>query len=93
MARLGRIVAAGFPHHVTQRGNRRQTILFEPAVTEGERDNAADFAQVHMPCSSERASQDNDVLVRVSSIVPFGRYVLMKSTKARSGAGRWRRPG
>jgi hypothetical protein len=23
MARLRRIVAAGFPHHVTQRGNRR----------------------------------------------------------------------
>jgi putative transposase len=31
MARLGRIVAAGFPHHVTQRGNRRQTVFFEPA--------------------------------------------------------------
>jgi putative transposase len=31
MARLGRIVAAGFPHHVTQRGNRRQAIFFEPA--------------------------------------------------------------
>jgi hypothetical protein len=25
VARIGRIVAAGFPHHVTQRGNRRQT--------------------------------------------------------------------
>jgi hypothetical protein len=22
MARLGRIIVAGFPHHVTQRGNR-----------------------------------------------------------------------
>jgi putative transposase len=31
MARLGRIVAAGFPHHVTQRGNRRQAIFFEAA--------------------------------------------------------------
>src|SRR6202049_2623426 len=31
MARLGRIVAAGFPHRVTQGGNRRQTIFFEPA--------------------------------------------------------------
>jgi hypothetical protein len=31
MARLGRIVAAGFPYHVTQRGDRRQTIFFEPA--------------------------------------------------------------
>jgi putative transposase len=31
MARLGRIVAAGFPHHVTQRGNRREAIFFGPA--------------------------------------------------------------
>jgi len=28
MARLARIVAAGVPHHVTQRGNRRQTVFF-----------------------------------------------------------------
>ena len=28
MARLARIVAAGLPHHVTQRGNRRQTVFF-----------------------------------------------------------------
>jgi putative transposase len=31
MARLGRIVAAGFPHHVTRREDRRQAIFFEPA--------------------------------------------------------------
>jgi len=31
MARIGRIVVAGFPHHVTQRGNRRQTVFFEPS--------------------------------------------------------------
>jgi putative transposase len=31
MARLQRFVAAGFPHHVTQRGNRRQIFFFEPA--------------------------------------------------------------
>ena len=29
MARLARIVAPGHPHHVTQRGNRRQPIFFE----------------------------------------------------------------
>ena len=29
MARLARIVVPGLPHHVTQRGNRRQTIFFE----------------------------------------------------------------
>ena len=28
MARLARVVAAGFPHHVTQRGNRRQRTFF-----------------------------------------------------------------
>ena len=30
MARLARAVAAGVPHHVTQRGNRRQTTFFSP---------------------------------------------------------------
>jgi putative transposase len=29
MARLPRIVIPGFPHHVTQRGNRRQRVFFE----------------------------------------------------------------
>ena len=28
MARLARVVVAGVPHHVTQRGNRRQTTFF-----------------------------------------------------------------
>ena len=28
MARLARAVAAGAPHHVTQRGNRRQQTFF-----------------------------------------------------------------
>jgi putative transposase len=31
MARISRIVVPGFPHHVTQRGNRRQPVFFEPA--------------------------------------------------------------
>jgi putative transposase len=31
MARLGRVVVPGFPHHVTQRGNRRQQVFFEPS--------------------------------------------------------------
>src|SRR5919197_2934683 len=29
MARIGRIVIPGVPHHVTQRGNRRQQVFFE----------------------------------------------------------------
>ena len=28
MARIARVVLPGYPHHVTQRGNRRQTTFF-----------------------------------------------------------------
>jgi putative transposase len=28
MARMPRVVVAGYPHHVTQRGNRRQKTFF-----------------------------------------------------------------
>ena len=28
MARIARIIAPGYPHHITQRGNRRQTVFF-----------------------------------------------------------------
>jgi REP-associated tyrosine transposase len=31
MARLARIVVPGHPHHVTQRGNRRQPVFFAPS--------------------------------------------------------------
>jgi putative transposase len=31
MARLARVVVSGIPHHVTQRGNRRQTVFFDEA--------------------------------------------------------------
>ena len=31
MARLARVVAAALPHHVTQRGNRRQKVFFDEA--------------------------------------------------------------
>ncbi|NQU43198.1 hypothetical protein HQ520_07920 [bacterium] len=29
MARLARVITRGFPHHVTQRGNRRQPTFFQ----------------------------------------------------------------
>jgi putative transposase len=29
MERLARTVVAGLPHHVTQRGNRREAVFFE----------------------------------------------------------------
>jgi len=28
MVRIARVVAPGFPHHITQRGNRRQETFF-----------------------------------------------------------------
>ena len=31
MARLARLVVPGLPHHITQRGNRRQAVFFEEA--------------------------------------------------------------
>src|SRR5216684_753732 len=37
MARLARVVAAGLPHHVTQRGNRRQQVFFGDADYEAYR--------------------------------------------------------
>jgi putative transposase len=29
MARIARVVLPGLPHHVTQRGNRREPVFFE----------------------------------------------------------------
>lgn len=31
MARMARVVVPGYPHHVTQRGNRKQRTFFEPS--------------------------------------------------------------
>jgi putative transposase len=31
MSRLARLIVPGFPHHVTQRGNRRAPVFFEDA--------------------------------------------------------------
>ena len=42
MTRLARIVAPGLPHHVTQRGNRREAIFFEDGDQEIYRDLLAE---------------------------------------------------
>src|ERR1700746_2480960 len=42
MARLGRIGVPGYPHHVTQGGNRPQTVFFEPSDYAVYRDLLAD---------------------------------------------------
>jgi putative transposase len=33
MSRLARMVVPGLPHHVTQRGNRREAIFFEMEIS------------------------------------------------------------
>jgi putative transposase len=44
MARLARIIVPGLAHHVTQRGNRREPIFFEPGDQELYRDLLAEQA-------------------------------------------------
>jgi putative transposase len=43
MARLARVVAPGLPHHVTQRGNRRQATFFRDGDYEAYRDLMAEW--------------------------------------------------
>jgi putative transposase len=45
MARLARVVVPGLPHHVTQRGNRREPIFFEDGDQEVYRDLLAEQAR------------------------------------------------
>jgi putative transposase len=47
MARLARIIVPGYPHHVTQRGNRREPIFFEDGDQEVYRDLLAEQADRH----------------------------------------------
>src|SRR5436190_14281974 len=42
MARLARVIVPGLPHHVTQRGNRREPIFFEDGDQEVYRDLLAE---------------------------------------------------
>ena len=50
MARIARVIAAGMPHHVTQRGNRRMTTFFRE---QDYRDYIALMAQWCRTCSVE----------------------------------------
>jgi len=49
MARIARVVPEGMPHHITQRGNRRQKTSFSnedyAAYISGQNDNLADCSQ------------------------------------------------
>jgi putative transposase len=45
MARLARVVIAGLPHHVTQRGNRREAVFFDDGDYQAYRDLVAAAAR------------------------------------------------
>ena len=58
MTRRARIVVPGLPHHVTQRGNRREAIFFEDGDQEIYRDLLAEQtrkAEVERAGTSRRA--------------------------------------
>lgn len=47
MARLARLVVPGFPHHITQRGNRRQQTFFNPEDYSAYRSLMAEWCGVY----------------------------------------------
>jgi putative transposase len=65
MARLARIVIPGVPHHVTQRGNRRQEVFF------GEEDYAAYKALVEEACA------ENDVRCLAWCLMPNHVHLIL----------------
>ena len=47
MARLARVVAPGMPHHVAQRGNRRQSTFFRESDYQHYLELALEWSQAH----------------------------------------------
>ena len=47
MARLARVVAPGVPHHITQRGNRRQSTFFRESDYQHYLELALEWSQAH----------------------------------------------
>ena len=72
MARRARIVLPGFPHHVTQRGNRRQQTFFEDADYALYRDLMAAACATHgVRCWAWCLMPNHVHLVLLSNIVPY----------------------
>jgi putative transposase len=57
MSRLARIVVPGLPHHVTQRGNRREAIFFEAGDQEVYHDRLDRPTAKRAPGRKPRAAQ------------------------------------
>ncbi|HEX5183494.1 MAG TPA: transposase [Allosphingosinicella sp.] len=70
MARLARIVVPDVPHHVTQRGNRRQEVFF------GEEDYAAYKALVAETCA------ENEVRCLAWGLMPNHVHLILVPSRA-----------
>ena len=68
MSRLARIVVPGLPHHVTQRGNRREAIFFEDGDQEVYRNLLAEQARKY------------DVGVWAYCLMPNHVHLILKPT-------------
>jgi putative transposase len=70
MARLARIVIPGLPHHVTQRGNRREAIFFEDGDHE-----------IYLDLLAEQTSKA-DVAVWAYCLMPNHVHLILKPTRS-----------
>jgi len=70
MARLARIVIPGLPHHVTQRGNRREAIFFEDGDHE-----------IYLDLLAEQTLKA-DVAVWAYCLMPNHVHLILKPTRA-----------
>jgi hypothetical protein len=77
VARLARIVIPGLPHHVTQRGNRREAIFFEDGDHE-----------IYLDLLAEQTSKA-DVAVWACCLMPNHVHLILKPTPPDA---RWARP-
>lgn len=53
MARLGRMVLPGIPHHVTQRGDRREQTFFDPVLEYGSPLSSDQITQLRLAIAQE----------------------------------------
>lgn len=86
MARLARIVLPGVPHHVTQRGNRREHVFFEDGDYAlyldllAEASARAGVAIQREPASKVRIAMDRAVRTHFST-----RFFAIHSRRSRVG--------
>ena len=77
MVRIARVVAPGFPHHITQRGNRRQETFFNDEDYQAYRELLSEWSSL---CNGEVWALLLDILAEASQrFVFFGKPYLEAS--------------